>query len=125
MPINTPTDDYERRKQSKLHRLGTNDPRCPCCGETDWRVFEQHHFARRKHDKLEINVCANDHRRLSDSQKDHPETAPHADQVLARIGNFLLGLADMFELIFERLREFGGALIALANEASAEAGGAK
>ena len=111
-----PTDDYERRKQSRLHKLGTNNPRCSCCPETDWRVFEQHHPTGRKHDDLTINICANDHRRLSDSQKDHPKTELNADELLAKIGNFLLGLADLFELLFDRLREFGEALIARSNE---------
>lgn len=113
-----PTDDYERRKQSRLHKLGTNHPRCGCCPETDWRVFELHHIAGRKHDETETPICANDHRRLSDSQKDHPKTEPGGDEFLAKVGNFLLGLADLFELIFERLREFGESLIARANEAS-------
>ncbi len=112
----TPTDDYERRKQSKLYKLGTNNPRCPCCPETDWRVFEQHHPAGRKHDDLTINICANDHRRLTDSQNDHPKTEPNAHELLAMIGNFLLGLADMLVLIIERLYEFGNALVARANE---------
>jgi hypothetical protein len=112
----TPTDDYERRKQSKLHKLGTNNPRCPCCSETHWRVFEQHHLAGRKHDDLIINICANDHRRLTDSQSDHLKTEPSAEELLAQIGNFLLGLADMLVLIIERLYEFGNVLIAHANE---------
>jgi hypothetical protein len=68
-----------------------------------------------------INICASDHLRVSDSQKDHPKTEPTADQLLAKIGNFLLGLADMFELIFERLRDFGEALIARANDAAVKA----
>ena len=112
----TATEDFEHRKQSRLHKLGTNSPRCPCCTETDWRVFEQHHLTGRKHDDLIINVCANDHRRLTDGQSDHPETDLNADELLAMIGNFLLGLADMLVLIIERLYEFGNALVARANE---------
>lgn len=112
---NTRSYDYERRKQSGLHKLGTNAPRCTC-GETDWRVFELHHIAGKKHDALEILACANCHRRLSDEQRDHPKTSSDADVFLARVGNFLLGLAGLFELILEHLREFGEALIQLANE---------
>jgi hypothetical protein len=37
---------------------------------------------------------------------------------LLSVGNFLLGLADMFAIIIERLYEFGEALIARANERS-------
>jgi hypothetical protein len=126
MPKNrTPTEDYERRKQERLHKLGTNDPHCSCCSESDWRAIQQHHMAGEKHDDLTINICANDHLRLTDSQNDHPKTKPNADELLAKIGNFLLGLADLFELIFERLREFGEALIARANEAALKPEGRK
>lgn len=111
-----PTDDYERRKQSRLHKLGTNNPSCPFCRETDWRVFEQHHISGQKHDDVVINVCANDHRRLTDCQKDHPKTEQAAEEMLAKIGNYLLGLADMLIIFIERLYEFGEALIARANE---------
>ena len=110
------TDEYERRKQSRLHKLGMSNPRCSGCGETDWRVFEGHHIAGRKHDPLEAPMCANCHRRLSDDQRDHPKVNDAADAYLARIGNFLMGLADLFELILERLREFGAALIERANQ---------
>ena len=116
MKRKTPSDAHEGRKQSRLHKLGTNSPRCAICGNTDWRVIEEHHVAGKKHDKRVVLVCANHHRILTYAQKDHPETEPNADEMLARIGNFLLGLADMFELIFERLREFGAALIARANQ---------
>jgi len=112
----TSQDDYERRKQSKLHKLGTNNPRCAICGNSDWRVIEEHHPAGRKNDELVVLICANHHRILSYVQKDHKETEPNADELLARIGNFLLGLADMLALILQRLYEFGEALIARANE---------
>ena len=40
----------ERRKQKRLERLGTNEPRCGTCGEHDDRALELHHVAGRKHD---------------------------------------------------------------------------
>jgi hypothetical protein len=121
----TPTDDDEHRKQSRLHKLGTNSPRCCICGNADWRVIEEHHVAGRKHDNRVVLVCANHHRILTDDQKDHPQPEACADELLAQIGNLILGLVDMLANVLPRLREFGEALIARANEASAEAGGAK
>ena len=35
----------ERRRQARLERLGTNEPKCGCCGEQDDRVLELHHSA--------------------------------------------------------------------------------
>lgn len=116
------TDDYERRKQTRLHKLGTNAPRCASCGNSDWRVIEEHHTAGRKNDECVVLVCANCHRILTDRQKDHLRTEPAADELLVRIGNFLLGLADMLAVILECLYEFGEALLVRANEAAFKAG---
>ena len=114
-----PSDDaYERRKQSRLHRLGTNSPRCAMCRNDDWRVIEEHHPDTRKRDKLTVFLCANDHRLVTDDQKDHPPGGLVCDPFLLSVGNFLLGLADMLAVIIERLREFGEALIARANEST-------
>lgn len=119
---NVPSDDCERRKQSRLHKLGTNNPRCAECGNSDWRVIEEHHPAGRKHDSRVVLICANHHRILTDAQKDHPNTEPNSDEFLAKVGNFLLGLADMLELIIHCLYEFGEALIARANETALNTG---
>jgi hypothetical protein len=112
----SPTDDSERRKQSRLHKLGTNTPHCAICGNSDWRVIEEHHPDSRKRDKLVVLLCANDHLIVTDDQKDHPPGAEGCDPFLLSVGNFLLGLVDMFAIIIERLREFGETLIARANE---------
>jgi hypothetical protein len=119
----TPTDGHERRKQSKLHRIGTNTPRCAICGNSDWRVIEEHHPDSRKRDKLVVLLCANDHRIVTDDQKDHPPGIYGCDPFLLSVGKFLLGLADMFAIIIERLYEFGEALIARANECAPKPGG--
>jgi hypothetical protein len=122
---NPRTDDYERRKQTRLHKLGTNNPRCAICGNSDWRVIEEHHPDTRKRDKLVVHVCANCHRILSDDQKDHPEELQGCDEFFASGGKLLLGLVNMLALILERLREFGEALIARANEAGLKPGRGK
>jgi hypothetical protein len=112
-----PTEDYGRRKRSRLHKLGTDNPRC-WCGNNDWRVIEEHHPDTRKRDHLTVLLCANHHRIVTDDQKDHPKENPGCDEFLASVGNFLLGLADMLELVLDRLYEFGEALIARANESA-------
>jgi hypothetical protein len=112
----TSSDDCERRKQSRLHKVGTNTPHCAICGNSDWRVIEEHHPDSRKRDKLVVLLCANDHRIVTDDQKDHPPGVECCDPLLLSVGNFLLGLADMLAIIIERLYEFGQTLIARANE---------
>lgn len=104
-------DEYERRKQRRLHALGTNEPRCGSCGEDRWQTLELHHLAGQAHDDQVVIQCRNCHRVLSDAQRDHPAPQETADPYVQMIGNFLLGLADMLRLIAERLQEFGRALI--------------
>jgi hypothetical protein len=113
-----PADDSELRKQSRLHKLGTNTPRCATCGNSDWRVIEEHHPDTRKRDDLVVLLCANHHRLVTYDQNDHPKELPGCDELLARIGNFLLGLADMLAIILDRLYEFGEALMVRANESA-------
>jgi hypothetical protein len=104
----------ERSRQRRLKKLGTDHPACSMCGETDWRCLELHHIAGRKRDPATVLLCANDHLRMSDDQKDHPLSIGGDDRLLDQIGHFLLGLADMLRLIAERLAEFGRNLTARA-----------
>src|ERR1700687_2565823 len=62
-----------KRRENALERLGTQTPRCPLCGETDWRVFDNHHIAGVAYNDFTARLCRNDHRKVSDSQKDHPQ----------------------------------------------------
>ncbi|WP_336490663.1 HNH endonuclease [Methylobacterium nigriterrae] len=101
----------ERRRQRALERLGTNDPRCACCGETHHACFEAHHIAGRRHDPVTVPLCCNCHRKVTDDQKDHPQPVPGSDPLLEAIGRFLLGLADLIRRILPKLTEFGTALI--------------
>lgn len=107
-------NDKERRKQQRLVKLGTNNPACGTCGETDWRCFEMHHVSDYGRDKLRVPICANCHRKVTDDQKDHPAFNGAADPTLDGIGHFLLGLADLLSLVLEKLREFAQVLIDLA-----------
>jgi hypothetical protein len=103
----------ERRRQRALERLGTNNPRCPFCGCDNPLAIELHHIAGRVFDDVQVPVCRNCHRTLSDWQKDHPAalTTPPSD--LECIGHFLLGLADLFELLVKHIREFATKLFAI------------
>jgi hypothetical protein len=103
-----------RCKQRRLKQLGTDRPICGMCGEAGWRCLEAHHVAGRRHDPRTVILCANDHLRVTDDQKDHLSTENHADPLLDKIGRFLLGLADMLRVIVDMLIEFGDALIAQA-----------
>lgn len=103
--------ERERRRQAALDRLGTDHPRCVICGETDWRVLELHHIAGRAHDKTTVIVCRNCHRKLSDAQKDHQNEVDETASLQMQVGQFLLGLCDLFSLLIEKLRAFGEQLI--------------
>lgn len=105
--------ERERREQRRLEKLGTENPCCGLCSENDSRVLELHHIAGRKFDDTMAILCRNCHRRVTDDAKDHPVIDPSADPLLAMIGKFLLGLADMLQLVVAKLCEFGRALVCL------------
>lgn len=116
----------ERRRQARLHRLGTDEPRCGTCGEADPRCLERHHVAGRRQDgDTTVLACRNCHARLSDAQKDHPRRIGVEPHPLERVAHFLLGLADLLALAVERLRNFGRELIARAHAELAGAGGVR
>jgi hypothetical protein len=102
----------ERRRQTRLEHLGTNNPICPCCGERDDRCFNGHHLAGKYFDRaLLVSACANCHGKANDMQKDHPKMIHNPPSFDERLGHFLLGLADLLELAVEKLREFANDLI--------------
>lgn len=104
-------NDKEARKQKRLEKLGDNHPVCVLCGEDDSRCLELHHLAGQAFGDALCFVCRNCHRKLSDSQKDHPKEIHKPPTTNERIGHMLLGLADLFELLVQKLREFGHFLI--------------
>lgn len=100
--------DAEIRFETAGRRLGDYET-CFCCPEADPRCLELHHIAGQAHHGDLVAVCRNCHRKLSDSQRDHPNgTAP---TMLVIIGHYLLGLADFLILLAARLKEFGHALL--------------
>jgi hypothetical protein len=109
----TKPTDAEDRKQQRLRRLGTQAPSCVACGETDPTVLELHHIAGRRHDDDQSIVCGNCHKKLSDGQRDRA-TSPGsvaADAESARLGHYLLGLADLLVMVAAALRKFGARLV--------------
>ncbi len=110
----------EKRRQARLERLGMNKLRCKACGESDDRCFDHHHLAGRKNSPFTVLLCKNCHAKLSDHQKDQPKQAKAPSDPIEAIGFFLLGLADLFELLVEKLREFGLHLIGRARSSLAE-----
>jgi hypothetical protein len=108
----------ERRRQRALERLGTNNPRCPFCRFSNPLALELHHIAGEAFDETEVPVCRNCHRTLSDWQKDHPACIGDQPNDLERVGHALLGLADMFELLVNWLREHARKLFVAATQTS-------
>lgn len=104
----------ERRRQARLEKLGTNEPRCGTCGEDRWQCLERHHVAGQAYSEDIVLLCRNCHRVVSDVQGDQPTGGAVADPMLFAIGRFLLGLADMLRIIMERLIVFGRELTARA-----------
>jgi hypothetical protein len=112
-------DEYERkreaRRQRALERLGTDNPRCSC-GVDNPHCLERHHIAGQAYSEETVIRCRNCHRELSDLQKDHPEQIGSPPEPFERIGHFLLGIADLFELLIGKLREFAHVLIEQASK---------
>jgi hypothetical protein len=120
------SDAREHRKQARAHKVGTDKFDCAAgCGESDWRVMQEHHLGARKHNDFIVLLCANDHCRVTDDQKDHPKVLPGGDEFLARVGKFLKGLVDLLRIILEHLNDFANELIARANLSAANPVGRK
>ena len=109
--MNTIDKAKEARKQKRLETLGSNHPVCIICGEDNAHCLELHHLAGQAYGDDLSTVCRNCHRKLSDDQKDHPKAIGKPPHTFECIGHMLLGLADFFVLLIEKLREFGNLLI--------------
>lgn len=108
-------DEEQRRKAARVRkaqeRIGKKDAKCPYCGEADPRCLEAHHIPGRKFGDDLVIVCRNCHRKLSDSQADHPNALGDDPNWMERVGHLLDGLADLLGLAVEKLRELAKMLI--------------
>ena len=122
--------DWERkrdlRQEQHLRRLGTRNPHCTNCGETDpaaltgmsphilcyrCKAFpagrspkEEHHPAGWHNSPVTVPIPANDHRVLSDMQRGWPESTlrnPDGSPLLVAAA-MLRGWLDVLQLIIER-----------------------
>ncbi len=116
----------ELRREQHLRRLGTRDPRCVNCGETNPAALtdtaphiicylcqalatgrpptEVHHPAGRHNSPVTVPIPANDHRVLSDMQRGWPESTlrnPDGSPLLVAAA-MLRGWLDVLQLIIER-----------------------
>lgn len=111
------------RLERAHERLGSNNPRCLHCGEDFAHCLERHHVAGRAMHDDRVIVCRNCHRKVTELQKDHPPILSQPPHFLEVVGRYLLGIADLFRLLIDRLDEFGRKLIELAAEAAPASAG--
>jgi hypothetical protein len=112
------TDEYARLER-RLAKLGTRNPACIACGETNPLCLELHHIAgQHHHDDLSI-VCCNCHRKVTQQQMYRPGAFEPADTP-ASIGHYLCGLADLFAMLAATLQRFGEWLIGSENHEGKE-----
>jgi hypothetical protein len=105
MYSNTDRDD---RLEKQYRRLGTREPICVGCAESNPFCLELHHLAGQKYYGDLAIVCRNCHRKLTDQQHDHESSSPQNSNVESvTIGRYLLGLADLLLMIVNALRDFG------------------
>ncbi len=106
----------EKRKQDRLEKLGSKNPVCSLCGETDDRCLEAHHIAGRAYAEDTAILCRNCHRKASDDQKDHPKGSAKPAHPLEVAGRLLMGLADLLALAAAKLKEIGVYVIECARQ---------
>lgn len=101
--------NQERRKQTRLAKLGTSNPICLVCRESRWQCLELHHVAGKKHSDELVVLCKNCHAIESDRQKDQPDASIQSSRIES-IGYQLLGLAGFFQQLAVKLK-FNGELL--------------
>jgi hypothetical protein len=99
------------RRRKAQERIGTQNPKCSICSETNPLCFEEHHIARRRYDGTTITLCKNCHAKASDMQSDHPKFLAGEPTQQESFGRMLLGLADLLALVIQKLIAIGEWLI--------------
>lgn len=120
-------EDKDLRVEKALRRLGTRNPECNSCGETNPLVLtghepdivcyeckqaasgkstvEKHHVAGQHNDPTTVPVGANDHRLLSNQQRDWPkETLQNpSGSPLRKAAGALRGFIEWLTLVLDRV----------------------
>lgn len=107
-------DDYERRKQQRLRKLGTQNPQCATCGENHWECLQVHEPEGRAYGDTRVIECANCHSRVSVKQYGHPVLETGGNAELTTIARLLEGFADLLELVIEKLRQAAATILTFA-----------
>jgi hypothetical protein len=106
----------EMEMRERFRGAGFPDPKCVTCGEAKiWRL-QLDHIAGQAHDDTCAPLCCNCHLERTFMQNREPKGGHHLKNVLEVIGRWLLGIAEWFELILEKLYLFGEFLIELAKQ---------
>ncbi len=112
--------------ERKLHRAAVKNrkQRLPgihnevcigCARDLTSNNKEDDHMAGRKHDDIVWPLCKPTcHPKRSEYQREEPPPSENPRNVLEVIGRWLLSVAEYFELMCDKLREFGEYLIELA-----------
>lgn len=98
------------RLERQYRRLGTREPCCVLCAESEPYCLELHHIAGRKHDDDVSIVCRNCHRKLSAYQNDHESILGEAHSeayYLQGLGELLALVAPKLKAVAQKLREDG------------------
>ena len=107
------------RRERKRQRLGSAHPACAACGyDRVPSLVEAHHVAAAANDaQLVVALCRNHHGELSDAAEDSLGALRRGDaqrDPLTRLAAMMLGLADFFALLAERLEDWSQWLLAAA-----------
>jgi hypothetical protein len=115
------------RRENHLRRMGTREPKCANCGENDPATLtgrapdiicyecqakasnrspiERHHPAGQNNDPFTVPIPGNDHRILSDLQKDWPQDTLRnpTGSPLRKAAATMRGFLDLLMLLIERI----------------------
>src|SRR6476620_9557812 len=91
--------DYESRLRTAYERLGTTTPKCAICPETDPFCLELDHIGGRANAEETWILCRNHHAKMSNARKDHPGAVENLEHPANRLGNIVLGIVELLELI--------------------------
>ncbi len=103
----------EKRHRQKMKDIGMENPACVICGESDLDMLEGDHVAGRAYDDQVMSLCKNHHAKRTQLQREQPR-AGHSNSWLQQLGRWLLAMAEYFEMLVPRLRQFGEWIIRLA-----------